>query len=313
MVFTFLKAQGHEVGKSLLEEDQLDTCRSYLERARGVRRRDPAADRRRRRHGVPLGRPRARAPRRTRRRDPGRQPRPRHRPRLRPGVRRRAGRRADGLLERPDGRVRDAAFAEGTRAVAEALTKVARPLRRRRRRLGGRRAPARLRRGRLRSHLDRWRRQPGVPGGQGAPRDRRPRAIGPPRNAGTMSRTPLMAGNWKMNLTHQEAVVLVQKLSWTLNDKKHDYGKAEVVVLPPFTDIRSVQTLVDGDQLVDRLRRPGRLRARVRRLHRRDLRGDAGQAGLQLRVRRALRAAGVPRRSPTSWSTPRPRPPSARA
>ena len=64
-----------------------------------------------------------------------------------------------------------------------------------------------------------------------------------------MSRTPLMAGNWKMNLNHQEAVVLVQKLSWTLNDKKHDYGKAEVVVLPPFTDIRSVQTLVDGDQL----------------------------------------------------------------
>ena len=64
-----------------------------------------------------------------------------------------------------------------------------------------------------------------------------------------MTRTPLMAGNWKMNLNHQEAVVLVQKLSWTLNDKKHDYGKAEVVVLPPFTDIRSVQTLVDGDQL----------------------------------------------------------------
>jgi triosephosphate isomerase (TIM) len=64
-----------------------------------------------------------------------------------------------------------------------------------------------------------------------------------------MPRTPLMAGNWKMNLTHQEAVVLVQKLSWTLNDKKHDYAKAEVVVLPPFTDIRSVQTLVDGDQL----------------------------------------------------------------
>jgi triosephosphate isomerase len=58
-----------------------------------------------------------------------------------------------------------------------------------------------------------------------------------------------MAGNWKMNLNHQEAVVLVQKLAWTLNDKKHDYGKAEVVVLPPFTDIRSVQTLVDGDQL----------------------------------------------------------------
>ena len=58
-----------------------------------------------------------------------------------------------------------------------------------------------------------------------------------------------MAGNWKMNLNHQEAVVLVQKLAWTLSDKKHDYGKAEVVVVPPFTDIRSVQTLVDGDHL----------------------------------------------------------------
>ena len=63
------------------------------------------------------------------------------------------------------------------------------------------------------------------------------------------TRTPLMAGNWKMNLNHQEAVVLVQKLAWTLSDKKHDYGKVEVVVVPPFTDIRSVQTLVDGDRL----------------------------------------------------------------
>ena len=64
-----------------------------------------------------------------------------------------------------------------------------------------------------------------------------------------MARTPLMAGNWKSNLNHQEAVVLVQKLTWTLSDKKHDYGKVEVVVVPPFTDLRSVQTLVDGDRL----------------------------------------------------------------
>jgi triosephosphate isomerase (TIM) len=62
-------------------------------------------------------------------------------------------------------------------------------------------------------------------------------------------RVPLMAGNWKMNLNHQEAVVLVQKLAWTLSDKKHDYAKVEVAVIPPFTDIRSVQTLVDGDRL----------------------------------------------------------------
>jgi triosephosphate isomerase len=61
-----------------------------------------------------------------------------------------------------------------------------------------------------------------------------------------------MAGNWKMNLNHQEAVVLVQKLAWVLADKKHDYGQVEVVVLPPFTDLRSVQTLVDGDQLLVR-------------------------------------------------------------
>ena len=63
------------------------------------------------------------------------------------------------------------------------------------------------------------------------------------------TRTPLMAGNWKMNLNHQEAVVLVQKLAWTLSDKKHDYERAEVVVVPPYTDIRGVQTLVDGDRL----------------------------------------------------------------
>ncbi|WP_457205826.1 triose-phosphate isomerase [Nocardioides sp. P5_C9_2] len=64
-----------------------------------------------------------------------------------------------------------------------------------------------------------------------------------------MSRTPIMAGNWKSNLNHQEAVVLVQKLAWTLSDKRHDYGKVEVVVVPPFTDLRSVQTMVDGDRL----------------------------------------------------------------
>ena len=63
------------------------------------------------------------------------------------------------------------------------------------------------------------------------------------------TRTPLMAGNWKANLNHQEAVVLVQKLAWTLSDKRHDYDKVEVAVLPPYTDLRSVQTLVDGDRL----------------------------------------------------------------
>ncbi|GAA3069021.1 triosephosphate isomerase [Streptomyces olivoverticillatus] len=60
-------------------------------------------------------------------------------------------------------------------------------------------------------------------------------------------RTPLMAGNWKMNLNHLEAIAHVQKLAFTLADK--DYEATEVAVLPPFTDLRSVQTLVDGDKL----------------------------------------------------------------
>jgi triosephosphate isomerase len=63
------------------------------------------------------------------------------------------------------------------------------------------------------------------------------------------SRTPLMAGNWKMNLDHQAATHLVQKLAWTLDDAKHDYDDVEVAVVPPFTDLRTVQTLVDGDKL----------------------------------------------------------------
>lgn len=63
-----------------------------------------------------------------------------------------------------------------------------------------------------------------------------------------MARTPIMAGNWKMNLDHLEATSLVQKLAWTLKDLKHDYENVEVVVVPPFTDIRSVQTLVDAEE-----------------------------------------------------------------
>ncbi|WP_031065349.1 triose-phosphate isomerase [Streptomyces sp. NRRL WC-3742] len=60
-------------------------------------------------------------------------------------------------------------------------------------------------------------------------------------------RLPLMAGNWKMNLDHYEAIRHTQKLAFTLADK--DYEAVEVAVLVPFTDLRSVQTLVDGDKL----------------------------------------------------------------
>ena len=61
------------------------------------------------------------------------------------------------------------------------------------------------------------------------------------------SRKPLIAGNWKMNLNHFEAIALVQKIAFSLPDKYFD--KVDVTVIPPFTDLRSVQTLVDGDKL----------------------------------------------------------------
>lgn len=64
-----------------------------------------------------------------------------------------------------------------------------------------------------------------------------------------MARTPLMAGNWKMNLNHLEAVHLVQGLAMALDDANFTYDDVEVVVIPPFTDIRSVQTVVEGDNL----------------------------------------------------------------
>lgn len=66
-------------------------------------------------------------------------------------------------------------------------------------------------------------------------------------------RTPLIAGNWKMNLDHLQAIALVQKLSWSLRDAKHDFGSVEVAVFPPFTDLRSVQTLLSADKLALRL------------------------------------------------------------
>lgn len=66
---------------------------------------------------------------------------------------------------------------------------------------------------------------------------------------GTTGRIPLIAGNWKMNLDHLQSIAFVQKLAWTLKDARHDFAKVEVAVFPPFTDLRSVQTLVNADDL----------------------------------------------------------------
>jgi triosephosphate isomerase len=68
-----------------------------------------------------------------------------------------------------------------------------------------------------------------------------------PTTGKAAGRKLLIAGNWKMNLNHLEAIALVQKIAFTLPDKY--YARVEVAVFPPFTDIRSVQTLVDGDKL----------------------------------------------------------------
>ena len=67
----------------------------------------------------------------------------------------------------------------------------------------------------------------------------------------SMKRVPLIAGNWKMNLDHLQAIATVQKLAWTLKDAKHGFSAdgAEVAVFPPFTDLRSVQTLIAADKL----------------------------------------------------------------
>lgn len=62
-------------------------------------------------------------------------------------------------------------------------------------------------------------------------------------------RRPLIAGNWKMNLDHLQAIAFVQKLAWALKDAGFSRDDAEVAVFPPFTDLRSIQTLISADNL----------------------------------------------------------------
>lgn len=64
-----------------------------------------------------------------------------------------------------------------------------------------------------------------------------------------VARLPLIAGNWKMNLDHQQAIAFVQKLHWALKEAGHDKDSVEVAVFPPFTDLRTVQTLLDADKI----------------------------------------------------------------
>ena len=243
MCFTFLKARGFEVGDSLLEADQVETCRRLLERDGDriglpvdvVVATEVSEDAETR--VVDVGR------------DPGRQQGPGRRADHRGRLRRRGGRRRHGVLERADGRLRGGpvrgrhhgAWPRRSRPAA-AFTVVG----------GGDSAAAvrqlGRRRGRLRPHLHRRRRVAGIPGGPHPAGLASSRAGGLRWPSASRGRRPLVAGNWKMNLTHLEAIALVQKIAFSLSEPELE--AVEVVVLPPFTAIRSVQTLVDGDKLL---------------------------------------------------------------
>lgn len=73
------------------------------------------------------------------------------------------------------------------------------------------------------------------------------RAESPRASTARGTRKPLVAGNWKMHKNHFEALALTQKLAFALKDK--DFAACDIAILPPFTALRSVQTLIEGDKL----------------------------------------------------------------
>ena len=288
MCFTFLRAQGHEVGGSLLEEDQVDTVLGFIERAaeNGVELVLPV--------DVVVAAevaedvdtsvvPAYRIPADMTGLDIG------------PGtVELFRGKLADArtvVWNGPMGVFELAPFADGTRAIAQAIAEIDGTTV-----VGGGDSAAAVR-------------QLGVDEtafthistGGGASLEllegqhpARARRVGGLSKVATDGRRPLMAGNWKANLNHLEAIALVQKLAFSLTDQ--DLDAVEVAVLPPFTEHPLGADTRRRRQAAARLRRPGHLRARRRSAYRRDLRGHAGKARLHLRDRGPLRATAVPRR-----------------
>ncbi len=235
MCFTFLAAQGYSVGDSLLEPDQIDTCKRLLDAGKpihlpediigldasgvvstwGTRLPDGAK-------GLDIG----------------------------PGS---AAAFADIVTEAgtvfwngPMGVFEDPRFASGTEAIAHAMANT-----RAFTVVGGGDSAAALAQFGLAKEVDH------VSTGGGASLEllelgdlpglealrQAPNARGPRMS----KRTPLISGNWKMHHNHFEAIQSVQKLSYLLT--KDDYATVDVSVHPPFTDLRSVQTVLDADRI----------------------------------------------------------------
>jgi len=105
--------------------------------------------------------------------------------------------------------------------------------------------------------------------------------------------------NWKMHENHLEAIALVQKLAFTLTAK--DFRGGEVAVLPPFTALRSVQTLIDGTSCAH-LRRAGHLPVRLG-AYTGDVSGPMlAKLGCQYVLAGTPSGGAVPRRDDDAWS-----------
>ena len=287
MCFTFLAAQGLGVGDSLLEQDQIDNCRRLLESGKIVLPVDVvvaddfSAEANTR--TVPV----EKIPDGWKGLDIG--------PESVAAFAQVLASAKTVFWNGPMGVFELAPFAEGTRGVAEAIVDTTRARgtgrrvqRRRRRRLGRGRARARPARRRVLPHLDRRRRVAGVPGGQGPARYRRP------GGGRRMSRRPLIAGNWKMNLTCRRRTT--SSASSSANCPADLHQRVDVAVLPPFPLLAAVRAVLEHRRPVRHGRRAGPVAARQGRPHRRRVGADAVLGRLPLRRGRPLRAPHRPRR-----------------